>query len=501
MSPDEKGTLTDWSLGTLVARLASGQVGAVEATRAYLARVEALDAALGAYRTIDAEGALSQAAEVDRRRAAGEAPGPLAGVPLALKDIFLTKGVRTTCASRILDGFVPPYDATVVQRLRAAGAVILGKLNMDEFAMGSSTENSAFGLTRNPWDPACTPGGSSGGSAAAVAARLCAGSLGTDTGGSIRQPAALCGVAGLKPTYGRVSRFGVIAFASSLDQVGPLGRTVRDAGRLLEVIAGHDPYDATSASVPVPAGLGALPRDADLRGVRLGVPREYFPETGLQPAVERAVRAAIDQLRDLGAEIVEVTLPHTKYAVAAYYLIAPAEAASNLARYDGVRYGHRAEAEALYDMYARTREEGFGPEVKRRILLGTFALSAGYYDAYYRKAGQVRTLIRRDFDQAFERVDAIVTPTSPTTAFHIGERTDDPLQMYLADIFTLSCNLAGLPGLSVPCGFDESNLPIGLQILGRPFDEPTVLRIGAAYEDATPWKDRHPRDPSSEAAR
>jgi aspartyl-tRNA(Asn)/glutamyl-tRNA(Gln) amidotransferase subunit A len=365
--------------------------------------------------------------------------------------------------------------------------------------MGSSTENSAFLRTANPWALDRTPGGSSGGSAAAVAARLCAGSLGTDTGGSIRQPAALCGIVGLKPTYGRVSRFGVIAFASSLDQVGPMGRTVRDVGRLLEVIAGHDPYDATSAAAPVPAGLGALPRDADLRGVRLGVPREYFPETGLQPDVERAVRAAIDQLRDLGAEIVDVSLPHTKHAVATYYLVAPAEASSNLARYDGVRYGLRAPADELSRMYEGTRGVGFGAEVKRRILLGTFALSAGYYDAYYRKAGQVRTLIRRDFEQAFERVDAIVTPTSPTTAFRLGERLDDPLQMYLADIFTLSCNLAGLPGLSVPCGFDGAGLPIGLQILGRPFDEAGLLRIGAAYEDATPWKDRLPADPEAAA--
>ncbi len=481
----------DWTLCALADRLATGEVSAVEVTRAYLDRIEALDAAVGAYLTVDAAGALAQAETADRHR--GE--GPLAGVPIALKDIFLTRGLRTTCASRILEDFVPPYDGTVVRRLREAGAVILGKLNMDEFAMGSSTENSAFRRTGNPWALDRTPGGSSGGSSAAVAARLCAGSLGTDTGGSIRQPAALCGIVGLKPTYGRVSRFGVVAFASSLDQVGPMGRTVRDVGRLLEVVAGHDPYDATSAAVPVPGGLGELPQGADLRGVRLGVPREYFPETGLQPAVERAVRAAIEQLRDLGAEIVDVSLPHTKYAVATYYLVAPAEASSNLARYDGVRYGLRVTADDLQGMYAETRGQGFGAEVKRRILLGTFALSAGYYDAYYRKAGQVRTLIRRDFDDVFERVDAIVTPTSPTTAFKLGERLDDPLQMYLADIFTLSCNLAGLPGLSVPCGFDEADLPIGLQLLGRPFDEAGLLRIGAAYEDATPWKARLPGDP------
>ncbi|MFZ4735912.1 MAG: Asp-tRNA(Asn)/Glu-tRNA(Gln) amidotransferase subunit GatA [Bradymonadia bacterium] len=484
---------TDLSLIELRDALRDGRLSAVEATRAYLARIETHDGALGAYLTVDAEGALAQAAEVDRARAAGEPVGELAGVPIGLKDIFLTRGLRTTCASRILERFVPVYDGTVVERLRAAGAVILGKLNMDEFAMGSSTENSAFQKTRNPWDLDRTPGGSSGGSSAAVAARLCAGSFGTDTGGSIRQPAALCGIVGLKPTWGRVSRFGVIAFASSLDQVGPMGRTVRDVALLEQVVAGFDPRDSTSSAVEVPQGLAELPKGALLQGLRVGLPREYFPATGLDPEVADAVRTAVAQLEALGAEVREVSLPHSPLGVSAYYLVATAEASSNLARYDGVRFGHRAAApDDLFALYARSRGEGFGLEVKRRIMLGTFALSAGYYEAYYRKAGQVRTLILQDFERAFEQVDVIATPTSPSTAFRLGERLEDPLQMYLADIFTISCNLAGLPGLSIPCGFGAGGLPIGLQLLGRAFDEATLLRVGAAYEDSTTWGARRP---------
>ena len=492
--------ITDGTLRGLRARLGSGEISAVEATQAFLDRTAALDPQLGAYLTVDGPGALAQAAAVDTARSRGEPLGPLAGVPLALKDILLTRGIRTTCASRLLENFVPLHDATVVERLRAAGAVLLGKLNMDEFAMGSSTENSAFQLTRNPWDPGRTPGGSSGGSAAAVAARLCAGSLGTDTGGSIRQPAAFCGVVGLKPTYGRVSRFGVIAFASSLDQVGPIAADVRDAAVLFEAIGGPDPRDATSAQRPMPTDLADLPPDRDLRGVRVGIPSEYFPDTGLEPGVAAAVQAAIEVLRGLGAEIRPVSLPHTCHAVATYYLLATAEASSNLARYDGVRYGRRAAGETLYDLYARSRGEGFGPEVKRRIMLGTFALSAGYHDAYYGKASQIRTLIRRDFDAAFQDVDVLVTPTSPTTAFRLGERLEDPLQMYLADIFTIPCNLAGLPGLSLPCGFDAAGLPIGLQLLGRAFDEAQLMRIGAAYEDASGFARRRPPEPAASAS-
>lgn len=476
--------------------IAAGQVSAAEVARHHLDRIERLDPAVGAYLTVDADAARAQAESVDARRRRGEPLGALAGVPLGLKDNLLTRGLRTTCASRMLDTFVPPYDATVVSRLRGAGAVFLGKLNLDEFAMGSSTENSAYQLTRNPWDLRRAPGGSSGGSAAAVAANLCAGALGTDTGGSIRQPASFCGVVGLKPTYGRVSRFGVIAFASSLDQVGPMARDVRDTAALFEAIGGVDPADSTSSEAPMPALEAALRANGDLRGLRLGLPREYFPDEGLDPAVRAAVDAAVEVLRDLGAEIVPVSLPHTQYAISTYYLIATAEASSNLARFDGVRYGHRTPAPPdLQALYARSRGEGFGLEVVRRIMLGTFALSAGYQDAYYGKAAQARTLIRRDFESAFEQVDALVTPTAPTTAFALGERTADPLQMYLADVFTIACNLAGLPGLSMPCGFDAAGLPVGLQLLGRPFDEAGLFRIAAAYEDATDAARRRPAEP------
>jgi aspartyl-tRNA(Asn)/glutamyl-tRNA(Gln) amidotransferase subunit A len=481
--------LTRLSIQELGARFRRGETTPSQAARAYLERIESLDPKVKAYLTVTAEAALAEAAEADRRLAATALRGPLDGVPLALKDVFCTRGVETTCGSKILKGFRPPYDATVVARLRAAGAVILGKLNMDEFAMGSSTENSAFFTTRNPWDLARVPGGSSGGSAAAVAADLAAGTLGTDTGGSIRQPAAFCGTVGLKPTYGRVSRYGLIAFASSLDQVGPFGKDVADAALLLQVIAGHDPMDSTSAPIAVPDYAEALREE--VKGLRVGIPDEYFID-GLDPEVEAAVRAAIETLRGLGAKTETVSLPHTEYGLAAYYVIAPAEASSNLARYDGVKYGLRVPgARDLIDMYSRTRDEGFGAEVKRRVMLGTYALSAGYYDAYYGQAQKVRTLVLRDFQQAFERVDVIVAPTTPSVAFKMGER-EDPLQMYLNDIFTIPVNLAGLPGLSMPAGFTQTGLPIGLQIIGKAFAEATVLRVAKAYEDATPWRERKP---------
>jgi aspartyl-tRNA(Asn)/glutamyl-tRNA(Gln) amidotransferase subunit A len=468
------------SLTELSAALSRREVSSEEATRAVLSRIETTDGRLGAFLRVTPEPALDAARASDARRARGEATSPLDGVPLALKDIFLTKGVETTAGSRILAGFIPPFDATVVDRLRGAGAVLVGKLNMDEFAMGSSNENSAFGPCRNPWDLTRTPGGSSGGSAAAVAARQVFGALGTDTGGSIRQPASLCGVVGLKPTYGRVSRYGVVAFASSLDQVGPLGRTVADAATLLGAVAGHDPLDQTSSRHPVPDYLAGLEDGA--RGLRIGVPREWF-QGGTEAGVERRIREALAAFEAMGARLVEVELPHSKYGVAAYYLVAPAEASSNLARYDGVRFGPRAPARSLADMYGETRDAGFGAEAKRRIMLGTYALSAGYHDAYYLKAQKVRTLVRQDFDRAFERCDVVAGPVSPTVAFSLGEKIDDPLQMYLADVYTISCNLAALPGLSVPAGLHPGNgLPVGLQLVGRPFDESTLLRAARALE-------------------
>ena len=481
--------LSELSAGEAAARVRRREISAVDLTRAALARIAAVDAQLGAFVTPSEVDALAAAEAIDRRVAAGQDPGPLAGVPVGVKDIICTAGLRTTAGSRILERFVPSYDATVTARLRQAGAVIVGKLNCDEFAMGSSTENSALGTTRNPWDRTRVPGGSSGGSAVAVAARECHVSLGTDTGGSVRLPAAFCGVAGLKPTYGRVSRYGVIAYASSLDQVGPLGREVADVAVVLQAIAGHDPADTTASPRAVPAYLAAL--EGTVRGLTLGLPREYFVE-GMQPEVEAGVRVAVDQLERLGAKIEPVSLPHTEYAIATYYLIATAEASSNLARYDGVRYGLREPRPVLGEMYEATRAAGFGPEVKRRIMLGTYALSAGYYDAYYLKAQQVRTLIRMDFQKALETCDALVTPVAPTTAFRLGEKTADPLTMYLSDIFTISVNLAGLPALSVPCGFDRAGLPIGLQVIGRPFDEATVLRVGHAYEQSTDWHRRRP---------
>ncbi|MBU2552057.1 MAG: Asp-tRNA(Asn)/Glu-tRNA(Gln) amidotransferase subunit GatA [Proteobacteria bacterium] len=457
-------------------------VSPVEVIQAYLDRIESLDPRINAYITVDAAGAMEQARAAEKRIAAGEG-GPLTGVPLAVKDVLCTKGLATTCASNILKNFVPPYDAFIIARLREAGAVILGKTNMDEFAMGSSCEHSAYGPTRNPWNTDLIPGGSSGGSAAATAARLCAGALGTDTGGSIRQPAGHCGVVGLKPTYGRVSRYGLVAFASSLDQAGPITRNVRDAALLMNVIAGHDPADSTSAPEPVPDYTAVL--DRDLRGLRVGLPAEYFAQ-GLDPEVEGAVRAAVDVLIRLGAEPVDVSLPHTEYGVAAYYIVAPAEASSNLARYDGVKYGMRLEGDRdLMDMYLETRSAGFGPEVIRRIMIGTYVLSAGYYDAYYRKATQVRGLIRQDFETAFERCDVLACPVSPIPPFKIGEMTDDPLAMYLTDVYTLCINMAGIPGLSVPCGRTASGLPIGLQLLGGMFQEARLLQTAHQYEQAS----------------
>ena len=469
-------------------RLRQGDISAVELTQALLDRIVEVDNSLRAYLTLAPETALAQAAEADQRRSAGE-DHPLLGVPLAIKDVICVEGLPTTCGSRILENYVPPFSATVVEKLRAAGAVLLGKTNTDEFAMGSSTENSAFFTTRNPWDLERVPGGSSGGSAAAVAADLALGALGSDTGGSVRQPAAFCGIVGIKPTYGRVSRWGLVAFASSLDQIGCLTRDVGDAALLLETISGYDRRDSTSMNVPVPHYAESL--DGDVRGLRIGVPREYFGE-GMQPEVQAAVQAAIATLADLGAEVVEVSLPHTEYALPVYYLIAPAEASANLARYDGIRYGLSVEGQDLWDSYRQTRGNGFGPEVKRRIMLGTYALSAGYYDAYYLKAGKVRTLIRRDFDRALEQCDALVAPTTPTTAFRIGEKAGDPLQMYLQDVYTLALSLAGLPGLTLPCGFDRAGLPIGLQIMGAAFDEATLLRVAQAYEQATDWHTRRP---------
>jgi aspartyl-tRNA(Asn)/glutamyl-tRNA(Gln) amidotransferase subunit A len=483
--------LHDLGVRDAAARIRRRELSSVELTRAALARVAEVEDRVAAFLTVCEAEALAAAEAIDRRVAAGEDPGPLGGVPIGVKDVICTAGVRTTAASRILEHFVPAYDATVVTRLRRAGAVIVGKLNCDEFAMGSSNENSAFGVTRNPWNGAHVPGGSSGGSGAAVAAREVAASVGTDTGGSIRLPAAFCGVVGLRPTYGRVSRFGVIAYASSLDQVGPFARDVGDVAAVLEAIAGHDPADSTSSPRPVPSYGDALA--SGVRGMRLGLPKEYFVE-GMQPEVVAAVRAAVNELERLGAVVEPVSLPHTEYAIATYYLIATAEASSNLARYDGVRYGRRESGPggSLAEMYERSRAAGFGTEVKRRIMLGTYALSAGYYDAYYLKAQQVRTLIRQDFDRAFARCDALVTPVAPTTAFRIGEKTDDPVTMYLSDILTISVNLAGLPGLVIPCGVDAAGLPIGLQVIGQAFDEVTILRIGAAYEQATDWHRRNP---------
>ena len=480
------------------------EITAVDLTEAVLDRILSVDNEVKAYLTLTPELALEQAAEADAAITAARQEDSLAdlplltGIPLAIKDVITVEGVPLTAGSKILQGYVPPYNATVVEKLRAAGAVILGKTNTDEFAMGSSTENSAYFTTRNPWDLSRVPGGSSGGSAAAVAADECLGALGSDTGGSVRQPAAMCGVVGLKPTYGRVSRYGLVAFASSLDQIGPLCKDVTDAAILLGAIAGYDRRDSTSVDADAPDYLASLRpqsprpvRSEELHGLRVGVPAEYFVE-GMQPEVEASVRAAVEVIRELGAEVREVSLPHTDLALPVYYLIAPAEASANLARYDGIRYGLSVPGGTLWDGYRKTRGDGFGPEVKRRIMLGTYALSAGYYDAYYLKAQQVRTLIKQDFDRAFEQVDVIAGPVTPTTAFRIGEKVDDPLSMYLSDVFTLSVNLAGICGLSLPCGFDRAGLPIGLQLIGGAFREETILHIAYAYEQATEWHLRKP---------
>jgi aspartyl-tRNA(Asn)/glutamyl-tRNA(Gln) amidotransferase subunit A len=492
-----KDALHHATISELSGLMGAGKLSAVELMESIVARTKAVDGRVRAFNSYDEADALGQARDSDRRRAqakaAGAPVGPLEGIPIGLKDVISVAGQPLTASSRMLEGFVSPYDSTVTQKLKAAGAICWGRLNLDEFAMGSSTENSAFGPTSNPWDLERVPGGSSGGSAAAVAAGEATASLGSDTGGSIRQPAALCNVVGMKPTYGRVSRYGLIAFASSLDQIGPFARSVGDAATVLGVISGHDRRDSTSVDLEVPDYGRAV---ADLkksgRKWRLGIPKEYFGE-GLDPEVGAAVQAAIDAYRRLGAEIREVSLPHTKYAVGAYYIIATAECSSNLARYDGVRYGHRSkDAKDALDLYFKSRAEGFGAEVKRRIILGTYVLSSGYYDAYYLRAQKVRTLIRRDFLEAYREVDAIVTPTSPTPAFRKGEKAANPLAMYLNDIYTIGVNLAGLPGISIPCGFTRGGLPIGLQVIGQPFREAELLAVAGAYEETNDWRTRHP---------
>jgi aspartyl-tRNA(Asn)/glutamyl-tRNA(Gln) amidotransferase subunit A len=481
------------TISELAARLAQREVTARAATQACLDRIQRVEGQIRAFISYDAADALAQADAADAALAAGRthAEQPLLGVPVGIKDVIAVKGQPLNCGSRILKGFVSPYDATVIEKLKAAGAVVFGRLNMDEFAMGSSTENSAFQVTHNPWDTSRIPGGSSGGSAAAVAADECVAALGSDTGGSIRQPASLCGCVGLKPSYGRVSRYGLVAYASSLDQIGCFTKDVRDTATVLRVIAGHDPRDSSSVPQPVPDYVAGL--TGDIKGLKLGLPKEYLIG-GLDPQVKQAVEAAVQHLSKLGAEVVEVSLPHTDYAVATYYIIATAEASANLARFDGIRYGLRVDGADPIELYGKTRGQGFGAEVKRRIILGTYVLSSGYYDAYYLRAQKVRTLIRNDFLRAFEQVDAIVTPTSPTAAFKIGEKAEDPLQMYLTDIFTISCNLAGLCGLVVPCGFTgpQPRLPIGLQLLGKPFGEEAILRLGHALEQGTPWHKEKP---------
>jgi aspartyl-tRNA(Asn)/glutamyl-tRNA(Gln) amidotransferase subunit A len=484
--------LNNLTLSALVTKLAQGEVSSRAAVQACLDQIARVDGRIGAFISCDAVDALAQADAADRDLAAGQthAKRPLLGVPIAIKDVIAVKGQPLNCGSKILGKYVSPYDATVIEKLRAAGAVVFGRLNMDEFAMGSSTENSAFQLTRNPWDLSRIPGGSSGGSAAAVAADECLAALGSDTGGSVRQPASLCGCVGLKPSYGRVSRYGLVAFASSLDQVGCVTKEVRDAASLLQVISGVDHRDSTSVPQPVPHYVDGL--NGDVRGLKIGRVKEYMIG-GLDQEVKGAIDKAFEQFARLGAEIVDVSLPHTDYAVAVYYIIATAEASANLARFDGIRYGARVEGTDAIDLYSKTRGAGFGVEVKRRIILGTYVLSSGYYDAYYLRAQKVRTLIRNDFLKAFEKVDAILAPTSPSAAFRIGEKADDPLQMYLMDIFTISANLAGICGLSVPCGFTESpRLPIGMQLLGKPFAEETILRVAHAYEQSTSWHKEKP---------
>ena len=484
-----KNELLNKTIHEVSADLKSKKISSVELTKAAMDHLEEIEPKVQSFITITRDEALKQAAEADKRLAAGRDLTPLTGVPVAIKDLLCTKGIRTTCASRMLENFKPPYNATVVERLYAAGAISVGKTNMDEFAMGSSTETSYYKKTKNPWNLNCVPGGSSGGSAASVSSDQAFASLGSDTGGSIRQPAALCGIVGFKPTYGRVSRYGLIAFASSLDQIGPFSKDVEDCAIMMNTIAGHDPKDSTSADMPVPDYLGEMKKS--IKGLRIGIPKEFFPE-GLNREVSVAVKDAIAKLQSLGVEIVEVSLPTSPYALAVYYVLAPSEASSNLARYDGVRYGLREPGENIVEMYSKTRAAGFGPEVKRRIMLGTYALSSGYYDAYYLKALKVRRLIKQDYDKAFEKVDVIATPTAPNPAFRFGEKTGDPLSMYLEDVFTVSINITGLPGLSIPCGMSKSGLPIGLQLIGKAFDEATLLRTAYAYEQATTWHKQKP---------
>jgi len=475
----------------LHALLVKKEVTSREATEALYHRIGEVEGKIKAYLLLTEEEAFRRADEVDRKIASGEEIGDLAGIPIGLKDILCTKGIQTTCASKILEGYVPFYDGTVIKKLKERDAVFLGKLNMDEFAMGSSTENSRFQVTHNPWDLERIPGGSSGGSAAAVAANECIAALGTDTGGSIRQPAACCGVVGLKPTYGRVSRYGLVAFASSLDQIGPITKDVEDCAIMMNAISGYDPCDSTSVKQEVPDYKQSLGKD--INGIRIGIPKEYFVE-GMDPEVERAVRDAINSFRKWGAEIRQISLPHTEYAVAIYYIIATAEASSNLARYDGVKYGFRSKGyRDLMEMYTQTRARGFGKEVKRRIILGTYVLSAGYYDAYYRKASQARTLMRKDFDDAFQKIDVIMSPTAPTPAFRIGEKAEDPLQMYLSDIHTIPVNLAGIPAISIPCGFNREGLPIGVQVMGKHFDEGMLLRVAYTFEQNTEFHLKKPK--------
>ncbi len=478
-------SLPDLSLTQAQTALQKGEISSRELTQAALERISTLDGRLHAFLHVAAESALAQADEADRRRKTVDGEkSPLLGIPLAVKDVLVVEGMPCTCGSKILEGWLPPFTATVVKKLQAAGVIVIGKTNTDEFAMGSSTENSAYGVTHNPWDESRVPGGSSGGSAAAVAARLVPAALGSDTGGSVRQPASFCGVTGLKPTYGRNSRYGLVAYGSSLDSVGCFGRSAADVAAVFVVMAGQDALDATSHATPVPEIR--LETGASLKGVRIGVPKEYFIK-GIQPEVEEKVRAAINILKDLGAEIREISLPHTEYAVPVYYLLAPAEASANLARYDGIRFGPRVSGENLWDVFTKTRGAKFGDEVTRRIMLGTYALSAGYYDAFYGQAQKVRTLIKRDFEQAFEQVDAVACPVAPTTAFRIGAHGDNPLAMYLEDVFTLPANLAGVPGLAFPVGFDAAGLPVGMQLMGRHFDEPSLLKMAHAYQQATDW--------------
>lgn len=485
--------LNRFTITELLPKLASGEISSRQLVQACLDRIREIDGQVHAFISVNEEDALAQADEADRRCQSGETQAryPLNGIPIGIKDVIAVRNQPLNCASKILGKFISPYDATVITRLKEAGAVVFGRLNMDEFAMGSSTENSAFGPTRNPWDMSRIPGGSSGGSAAAVVADECIAALGSDTGGSIRQPAALCGCVGLKPTYGRVSRYGLVAYASSLDQIGPMAKTVRDAALVQRVISGHDPLDSTSVDEPVPDYAALL--GESVRGLRLGLPKEYWIG-GMDLEIAQALQAAVRQFEQMGVEVQEISLPHTEYAIATYYIIATAEASANLARFDGIRYGQRVDGADPIELYSNTRGAGFGAEVKRRIILGTYVLSSGYYDAFYLRAQKVRTLIRQDFLKAFEKVDAILTPTTPTAAFKVGEKADDPLQMYLSDVFTISCNLAGLSGMSVPCGFTrQPRLPIGLQLLGKPFGEPVLFRLAHAYEQAGGWSKEKPQ--------